>query len=297
MFISYSSMKAVFRVILSVFLFVGSVNTMAQNDLDKQGSTKKQPQRIHSSKLLREKLSLSIGSYFSHGEYNVDKTTEIFSVPLRIGYSRDEWSVSAQMPYLHISGPARVIAVSDGAEVIETKAEGNRQRWGNGDLRLNVQYQLPIFFKSKARAHIGSTIKAPIASEKDDLGSGEFDYSVFSGGYLRFGRWVSNGRIGYQFMGDTQETQYNNRWYASLGGYYLFNRAYSMGLSTYFKQAATETSESIRTVSTYLNWRLPKGWRCNFSIGTGFSESSADLFGGFQVTKSFVRKRRIAASH
>ena len=296
MFIRYSSMAFAFRAILSIFLLIGSTATIAQNDTAKQVSTKKQPQRIHSPKFLREKLSLSIGSYFSHGEYNTDKATDIFSVPLRIGYSRNDWRISAQMPYLHISGPARVIAISDGAEVIDTSAEGNRQRWGNGDLRLSAQYQLPVLFKSKARAHIGSTVKAPIASEKDDLGSGEFDYSIFSGGYLRFGRWVSNGRIGYQFMGDTQETQYNNRWYASLGGYYLINRAYSAGVSTYFKQAATETSESIKTISTYFNWRLPKGWRCNFSIGTGFSESSADLFGGFQVTKSFVRKRRIASS-
>ena len=289
-------MAFTFRAILSLFLLIGSIATYAQNDTTKHVSTKKQPQRIHSSKVLREKLSLSIGSYFSHGEYNTNKATEIFSVPLRIGYSRNDWNISAQIPYLHISGPARIIALSDGAEVIETRAEGSRQRWGNGDLRLSAQYQLPVFFKSKARAHLGSTIKAPIASEKDDLGSGEFDYSLFGGGYLRSGRWVSNSRIGYQLMGDTDKTQYNNRWYASLGGYYLFNRIYSAGLSTYFKQAATESSDPIRTVSTYFNWRLPKGWRFNFSIGTGFSESSADLFGGFQVTKSFVRKRRIASS-
>jgi len=216
-------------------------------------------------------------------------------VPFRIGYSRNDWNFSAQIPYLYISGPASVIAISDGTEVIDTRAEGKRQRWGNGDLRLNAQKQLPLFFKSKARMHIGTSVKVPIASDKGDLGSGKFDYSLYSGSYLRSGRWVSNGRIGYQFMGDSSETQYNNRWYASLGGSYLFNRAYSAGLSTYFKQAATQSSEPIRTVSTYINWRLPKGWRCNFSIGKGFSEASADLFGGIQVTKTFVRKRRISS--
>ena len=280
-----------------MLLLVSSTATIAQSDAVKNGVTNKPPQRIHSSKLLREKLSLSIGGYFSHGEYSTDAATDIFSVPFRIGYSRNNWNISAQIPYLYIEGPASVIAISDGAEVVDTRAEGKRQRWGNGDLRLNAQNQLPLFFESKARMHIGASIKVPIASDKGDLGSGEFDYSLYSGGYLRSGRWVSNGRIGYQLMGDSRETQYNNRWYASLGGYYLFNRAYSAGLNAYFKQAATQSSEPIRTVSTYINWRLPKGWRFNFSIGTGFSESSADLFGGVQVTKTFVRKRRITSGN
>ena len=295
MIISYSNKACALRVILLILLFVSPTVTVAQDDAAKRTSTKNTPQRIHSSKLLREKFSVSIGSYFSHGEYNTDAATDIFSVPFRIGYSRNDWNISAQIPYLYISGPASVIAISDGAEVIDTRAEGKRQRWGNGDLRLNAQKQLPLFFKSKARIQIGTSIKVPIASDKGDLGSGKFDYSLYSGSYLRSGRWVSNGRIGYQFMGDSSEIQYNNRWYASLGGAYLFNRAYSAGLSTYFKQAATQSSEPIRTVSTYINWRLPKGWRCNFSIGKGFSEASADLFGGIQVTKTFVRKRRISS--
>lgn len=290
-------MAFVLRISLFMLLCTSSAATYAQSDAGKQTASKKQPQRIPASKLLREKISFSVGSYFSHGEYNTDAATDIFSVPFRIGYSRNNWNISAQMPYLHISGPASVIAISDGVEVVDTRAEGKRQRWGNGDLRLNVQNQFPLFFESKARMHMGASIKFPIASDKADLGSGEFDYSLYSGGYLRSGRWVSNGRVGYQLMGDSDEAQYNNRWYASLGGYYLFNRAYSAGLSAYFKQAATQSSEPIRTVSTYINWRLPKGWRFNFSIGTGFSESSADLFGGVQVTKTFVRKRRLLARH
>ena len=297
MIIRYINMAFLFRTTLLVLLFVNAAVTFAQGVTVNQEVSKKPPQRIHSSELLREKFSMSIGSYFSHGEYNTDAATDIFSVPLRIGYSQNNWKISAQMPYLHISGPASVIAISDGAEVVDTRAEGKRQRWGNGDLRLNAQNQLPLFFESKARMHIGASVKLPVASDKGDLGSGEFDYSLYSGGYFRSGRWVSNGRIGYQLMGDSDEVQYNNRWYASLGGYYLVNRAYSAGLSTYYKQAATQSSELIRTVSTYINWRLPKGWRCNFSIGTGFSESSADIFSGIQVTKTFVRKRRISSNN
>ena len=262
----------------------------------KQLPNKQVPKRIHSSELIREKFSVGVGSHFSHGEYNTNAATNIVSSPLRLGYSRSNWSVSAQIPYLYITGPASVISINNGTESIETRAEGKRQRWGNGDLSLSGQYQLPKYFSASSRLHLGSTIKVPVASDKADLGSGEFDYSLFGGAYVRKGRWVNNGRVGYQLMGDSTKTNYNNRWFASLGVYHLFNRAYSAGFSAYFKQAATKNSEPVRTASTFITWRLPKGLRCNFSIGAGLSESSADVFGGVQITKTFVRKRRIASS-
>lgn len=265
----------------------------SSNDLKQEKSKSEAPKRIQSSAILREKFSLGFGALYSIGDYGTNKDTEIFSIPFRASYSRQDWRFSAQMPYLHISGPASVIAISDGAEVLEKIAEGRRQRWGNGDLRVSGQYQ---FFRSARRdlgANVGSTIKLPIASKKADLGSGELDYSLYTGGFVRTGSWMSNGRIGYQIMGDSEETDYNNRLYASFGSYYLIDRRYSAGINAHFKQAAVDTSDPIKSISASLNMRLQGGWRVGLSMGTGLTDSSSELFGGVQFTKSFVRKRRV----
>jgi len=248
------------------------------------------PKRLRGT-FFREKLSFSSGINFSQGEYSsevegVDKNTDISSIPFRIKYGQKDWSMSAQIPYIYITGPASVISVGDGIESDFNISEVERKRWGFGDLRLGAQYKLPAKRISDPRLHFGTRIKVPTASEKDDLGSGEIDYSFYTGGYVRTGRWVSNARLGYQLMGDTETTNYNNRWYASIGGNYVMSKQYSAGLNYYFKQASSSQSEAVRNLSTSFNWRLPQGWRLGFSIGTGFSRSSADISSGINITKT-----------
>lgn len=271
----------------------------AHNPAKKGVKRQKAPKRILSASLIRERFSFGFGSFYSSGDYGLidedgnEKSTEIFSIPLRASYSRQDWRFSAQIPYLHISGPASVIAISDGAEVLEKVAEGERQRWGNGDLRLSGQYQWYRSTPRKYGSHIGTSIKLPVASKKADLGTGEFDYSLYLGGFLRSGSWINNGRIGYQVMGDTDETDYNNRLYLSLGTHYLIDREYSAGFNAHYKQAAVDSGDSISTLSASINKKMAGGWRVGLSFGTGLTDASADYFGGVQFTKSFVRKRRV----
>jgi len=284
------------------------------------------PRRLGQS-YIREKLSFSSGINYSQGEYyfdedsvgkdGTDKKTYISSIPFRVKYTQGDWSLSAQIPYIYITGPASVITVGEGIESDFTISQIERKRWGLGDLRLGAQYKLPLMKFSKthsntkadtfnlsidnlfdsARFHFGTSIKIPTASEDDNLGSGEFDSSMYTGAYIRSGRWVSNARLGYQVMGDTDDTNYHNRWYSSLGGYYILSKQHTLGLSYYFKQASSRQSEAVRNLTGSFNWRLTQGWRVGLSVGTGFSQSSADLFGGIQVTKTFVRKRRVSVDN
>jgi hypothetical protein len=291
------------KTTLAVVLFLLASNAFGQEgevaeDSKIQGhSISKAPKRIHRSKLIRERLSFAFGAFYSQGEYGTDKNTNTFSIPLRLSYSRNDWRISAQMPFSFVDGPASVIAIRDGVEVVEKIAIGQRQRGGNGDLRISAQHQLYTSRRRESGSYAGTTVKVPIASEAEGLGSGEFDYSFFVGGYLRYGSWVANGRVGYQLMGDREETDYQNRWYASFGGRYRIDRYKSIGASAYYKQRSIDTSDSIQSLTSYFNLRMNDGWRMSLSLGTGFTESTSDLFGGIQFTKSFVRKRRVISSN
>jgi len=260
--------------------------------------------------LIKEKLSFSTGFNVSQSDYFIDKepigeTTEIRSLSFRVKYGRGDWNLSAKIPYIYIAGPGDISISPAG-----TVSHVDKKRWGFGHLRLGAQYKLllvkfrsgqngssmPFSFIGKhfdsVGFHIGATVKTPTAN--DQLGSGELDYSVYSGTFLRSGRWVANARLGYQLMGDTKKTNYNNRWFSSLGGYYVLSKVHSLGLSYYFKQASIQAREPIRNLSTSFNWRLPKGWRLGLYLGTGFSQSSADISSGIIITKTFVRKKRRA---
>ena len=271
------------------------------------------PKRLN-QQIIKEKLSFSTGFNFSQSDYYVDgtavdETTDINSLSFRVKYGRGDWNVSAQIPYIYVTGPADVLTTQEGVDEFRISQEEKRRK-GFGNLRLGAQYKFPVIkFRTKKRIpksdfsffnqyidavgfHTGISIKTPTARDKDQLGSGEFDYSVYSGTFIRSGHWVANARLGYQLMGDTEETNYNNRWFTSLGGFYVLSKVHNVGISYYFKQASTHLREPIRNLSTSFNWRLPKGWRLGLYIGTGFSRASADISSGINITKTFVRKKR-----
>jgi len=297
---SKSNISSLFSTLLVVLWFVPFESVADQSSGLKKDSARLQsnsslniPKRL-SRKFIREKLSFGSGIYFSQGKYSEDKDTEITSIPFRLKYSRDDLSLSAQLPYIYITGPASVITAGDGLESDFTVSQIERRRWGFGDLRLGAQYKFSGVNLAASRLYAGFNIKVPTASEDDNLSSGEFDYTLYSGGFWRSGRWIYHGRLGYQIMGQSDDTDYNNRWYASLNTSYVLSKFHSVGVSYYTKQASSEQSEVIQNISGSFSWRLPKGWRLNMSVGTGFSESSADFSGGIQITKSFVRKRRVS---
>ncbi len=250
------------------------------------------PKRL-AVKTEQEKLTLGVGTYISHGDYTTDRSTDVVSMPFRVSYSRKDWSFNAQIPYLYIDGPANILVLREGGETITQASKDDKQRWGFGDLRFSSQYSLPWRPIKNSRFHVGGGVKLPTGSEDENLSSGEFDYNAFTGGVWRNGRWVTNARVGYQWMGDTDKTDYNNRIFISTGGKYLFNRAQSLGVSYRFKEAATERSQPIRSLTSYFNQKLDDGWKLSFAAGMGFSESSADYFGGLQVSKTFVRKTQV----
>ena len=272
------------------------------------------PKRLN-QQIIKEKLSFSTGFNFSQSDYYVDgtavdETTDINSLSFRVKYGRGDWNVSAQIPYIYVTGPASVLTIEDGVDPDSSISQIDKKRWGFGNLRLGAQFKFPLIkFQSKAADsprsfsflgkgvdsigfNVGASIKVPTAREKYQLGTGEADYSVYGGTFLRSGRWVANARLGYQLMGDTKETNYNNRWFSSFGGHYVLSKVHSVGLSYYFKQASAGSKEPLRNLSTSFNWRLPRGWRLGMYLGTGLSRSSADISTGINITKTFVRKRR-----
>lgn len=238
-----------------------------------------------------EKLTLGLGVNFSRGDYRVDRSTDVISSVLRLNYARKDWSISMSVPYLHIDGPADVFAISDGDSTEFFASDERDQRRGIGDLRISAQHDIPSLRSRHSRYFLGGMLKLPTADEEEQLGTGEMDHSLFFGGLRRNGRWVGNARLGYLVMGDSEFTDYNNRWFTSIGASYLPKRGQSIGLSYHYKQSSTDQSEAIRVLSASCRWRLSKGWRFGVNAGTGFSESSADYFAGFQISRMMSRRR------
>lgn len=273
-------------------LSVGAIaSDKGGNAKNQQPLLKKAPKRLV-NEVINERLTFSIGSYVSQGDYTSTKPTDVLSIPFRTSYHRDAWSFSAQIPYLYISGPENVLVIREGGDTVVEASDEDKQRQGLGDLRLSTKYSLPWRPLSNSRLNIGAGIKLPTGDEDENLSSGEIDYQVFTGGYIRNGAWIKEARVGYQWMGDTSDTDYNNRSFFSLGGRYLISRSQSVGANFRFKEASSNRSENIRSISATFQQKLNYGWKVSFTAGTGFGESTADAFGGLSISKSFVRKKQ-----
>lgn len=241
---------------------------------------------------IQEKLTFSVGSYFSHGDYRSDQPTDVISVPFRVSYQRDAWSIHAQLPYLHMSGPENVLVIREGGEMLLEHSKKDIKRQGFGDLRLSSQYLMPWPSNKHTRWYLGGGIKLPTADEDENLGTGEYDFHLYTGGYYRTGRWIIDSKIGHQWMGDPPNTDYNNRTFFSLGNRYLINRSQSIGLAYRYKEASSDRSSDVQSLTTSFHQKLNYGWKVSFSAGMGFGDSSADVYGGIQISKSLIRKKR-----
>lgn len=137
------------------------------------------------------------------------------------------------------------------------------------------------------RLNLGAKLKLPTSDSANELGTGETDISVFGGLSYRWRAVLVHAQLGYQWMGDTDTTDYDNRWFGSLGGVYLFNKSISAGGKWYYKQASRSGREGIEKLNAFLAWRPDRTWTYTLYSTFGLSASSANIATGLQATYRF----------
>ena len=242
----------------------------------------------------KNRFTLSSGAYFSTGDYGLEESTQILATPISLRYSASRWSAGISTAFLRVDGSEDILVFEEGGidEPLEGFIVSERSiRQGIGDTLLSLSFK-PIWKPSfNSRLQISTKIKIPTSSEENRFSSGELDYSFRIGITHRIKRFLINGKVGYQIMGDVDNEEeyrdYNNRLFFSLGGSYIVNRYWSLGGGYRYKDPSRDGKADISKVNSFVTWRPHKDWSYTVYSALGLTDATADVAAGLQVSYKF----------
>ncbi|MCG8671007.1 MAG: transporter [Pseudomonadales bacterium] len=253
-------------------------------------------------------ITVSSGYIVGDREGDLGIDTEVDIIPISIAYKTGAWKFKLSTAHLKATGPGDIFTDEYDDEGEEDTEEGSepdsdigddddvsggetyieiRDREGMGDTFFTINYSPSSLKTNYQKLTLGYKVKAPTGDEDEGLSSGEWDHHFFLRGYYRINRFMMLGRLGYQFMGDTDERDYNNRLFAGAGLVYIVNRQFSFGSQYFYKQASTDSRDDLQHISLIVQARPNKDWSFAANFNHGLSDSALDRQIGIQISRRF----------
>ena len=201
-----------------------------------------------------------------------------------MGVSRFDLTV----PYLSVSAPEGTIFDSGGEPLPGSGALTTES--GLGDIIGSVTFYDVINSQELGVAmDLTGKVKFATADEDKGLGTGESDYTVQADVYKFIDDFTLLGSVGYKFRGDPAGLDLNDVFIASLGGTYKFTPDVNGGLFFDYRESSISGSDSVQELSAFVSRRVSENWRFQVYGLTGFTDSSPDWGGGFQIKRILKR--------
>ena len=230
-------------------------------------------------------VTVAIGAEWTTGDYGGDTDTDLFFVPLSLGLETNKWFVRASLPYLEIDGPG--LFLGDNIPVVRGRGEPERGEdesvSGFSDLSLTAGHSFDLNSSGDLRLDLTGRVKVPTASDEDNLGSGEFDYSFAAGLSKVTGQWSHFGDIGYRITGDPEDRPLNDTLFATIGTSYLMRNSTTIGLAYDFSESATPETDNSHEISSWLSFRIHKKTRLQLYGLVGLSDGGPDYGIGTRI--------------
>lgn len=250
-------------------------------------------------------VTVGAGFDYSTGNYGTPFNTDIWDVPLSVGYQADRWSVKLTVPWISISGASNVIpgvgrvlninphargrglglGVGVGGTTPPTVTEGSAS--GLGDIVAQSTYGLVRDDAARFGLDLTGKVKFGTASADKGLGTGQNDYGVNLDAYKGLDAWTVFGGAGFMKYGSSQYIVLHNGWNANLGAGYKLDDGNDIGAYFYFREKISDSGYAQRELTGYWNHRFGSAWRLQAYVLGGFSDGSPDWGAGGSLRYAF----------
>ena len=230
------------------------------------------------------KFTLSTGVDFASGTYGGDVDIEDIYVPLTATVDYGRVTFRLTVPYLSVRAPEGTIFDSGGEPLPGSGALTTES--GLGDVIGSVTIYDVINNQQLGLAmDLTGKVKFGTADENKGLGTGESDYTVQADLYKFVDDLTLLGSLGYKYRGDPTGVDLDNVLMASVGGTYRFSPGVKGGVFFDYRESAISGSDSIQELTGFVSRRIAESWRLQVFVLTGFTDSSPDWGGGFQIKR------------
>jgi len=240
------------------------------------------------------------GAEYTEGDYGTGSDTSALYVPFTLGYNADQYGWSLTIPYLSVTGTGDVVysrtgirepvtsssttttSGPGGGSTTTSTSSKERTVSGLGDVTLSATY-LPLpGGEGKTSLGVTAKVKFATADENKGLGTGENDYAL----ELSVGRDRLYGYLGYQLIGDTALTDYNDIAYGGLG-LSVPAGSWDIGGEYYTEQAVLDGVDPVSELTLSAGREAGKDNWLKLYLIKGFTDSSPDWGAGLGVTHYF----------
>lgn len=203
---------------------------------------------VPSGPQLQHKLTL--GAFFSAGDYGGEDDTSIRYLPLSYEVARFPWILSLTVPYLTLEGPGDVFL--EAGSVAGSTAPSIDSK-GLGDLLLSGTWQLDPL-PGNLFVDLGLQLKLPTADAGRGLGTGESDLSLQVDLYRSFGGLTGFATLGYRQRGRTPLYDLRDSAFGSLGVLRPWGSNGRLGLLYDYRDAASSHSHESHELMPFYAW-------------------------------------------
>lgn len=233
------------------------------------------------------RLRAGAGIDYSSGDYGQNSTSEIIYVPVSLGYETGPLVLNLVVPYLSVAAESGTVSVleadQDTVVLGPNQAVRDYREAALGDVLGTVTWMLPARANNTLFLDLRAKIKFPTADRERGLGTGRTDFALELDLTRKTGPLSWLGTIGYRILGKTDELDFNNVWYGTLGAGGQINKRIGTGLLVDFRQAALPNREDPLELTSYLACKLGPHWRLTTYAVAGLSEASPDYALGCQI--------------
>lgn len=243
--------------------------------------------------------SFATGAEYTSGDYGTGSDTSALYVPFTLGYSAEAYGWSLTVPYLSVTGTGEVTysrtGVREPTQPSPTTTSGpgagsgsssatNKEHTetGLGDVVLSASYRPLPGGADKTSLAVTAKIKFATADENRNLGTGENDYAL----QLELGKERLYAYLGYQVIGDTAVTDYNDIVYGALGVSGPAGR-WDIGGEYYTEQAVLEGIDPVSELTVSAGREMGQDNWLKLYLIKGFTDSSPDWGAGVGISHYF----------
>lgn len=233
---------------------------------------------------------LSVGAYYATGDYGQEADTSIYYFPFAYERHIGNWNLQLSVPHLEISGAGDVLVNVGGVgrndlEPLDELEPIAHNQKGLGDTVLSATYQIPSFSSTLPFFDLGFEVKLPTADENKGLGTGAYDYGVQLDAYQQVGASTLFATVGYKLRGkSTLFDRMQDSLFLSLGVSRPLSERWSYGVIYDFREAASAGSGETHELLPFVSFALANEWTLMSYAVKGFTQDSADIAIGTQLS-------------
>lgn len=222
-----------------------------------------------------QEIDVSVGGSYSSGHYGAPDRTELSTVSVGLGASRNGWRVDASVPYLSLRSGAS--AVDIGGMILP----GGQRASGFGDLTLRGARTLTSL--APFGLALGAQVKVPTGGSS--LSTGKFDGRFDLELSREIGRVSPYVAVGFNTYGDSALLELEDGWSLSAGTLATVGNAAL--IASYDWSQSSVGGPASHELSAVAAGKLAPGWGWTAYGSKGLSPGAADFLLGTGITRTF----------